>query len=128
MRPTKQRHFDSAVLDCQSWPRSGPRAPECDILQARFSKPVTIGELQFFQSSQIHSSAGFLESAALIRDKSVSVCALLLLLAGGCFAHAQTLATLCPRPVAGAEVENPPELRSKNGVLELRLHLRYQQT
>src|SRR5262249_8343218 len=65
---------------------------------------------------------------ALIRDKSVSVCALLLLLAGGCFAHAQTLATLCPRPVAGAEVENPPELRSKNGVLELRLHLRYQQT
>ncbi len=35
---------------------------------------------------------------------------------------------VCPRPIAGATVENPPELRSQNGVLEIGLHLRYQQT
>jgi FtsP/CotA-like multicopper oxidase with cupredoxin domain len=35
---------------------------------------------------------------------------------------------LCPRPLAGAAVTNPPELRSHNGVLELGLHLRYQRT
>ncbi len=34
----------------------------------------------------------------------------------------------CPRPLAGATVENPPELRSQNGMLELSLHVRYQQT
>ncbi len=34
----------------------------------------------------------------------------------------------CPRPLAGATVENPPELRSQNGVLEVSLHVRYQQT
>ena len=35
---------------------------------------------------------------------------------------------VCPRPIAGAAVTNPPELRSHNGVLELGLHLRYQRT
>lgn len=50
-----------------------------------------------------------------------------LLLAIGC-AQAQTSKAICPRPVAGATVENPPELRSQNGVLELSLHVRYQQT
>jgi len=52
----------------------------------------------------------------------------LVLLATGIAAHAQQSSPACPRPVAGATVENPPELRSQNGVLELGLHLRYQQT
>lgn len=51
---------------------------------------------------------------------------LAVLLATACAAEASP--PLCPRPVAGATVENPPELRSHNGVLELGLHLRYQQT
>ena len=51
---------------------------------------------------------------------------LAVLLATAC--AAQESRPLCPRPVAGATVENPPELRSRNGVLELGLHLRYQQT
>ncbi len=50
-----------------------------------------------------------------------------LLLAIGCV-HAQTSTAVCPRPAAGATVENPPELRSQNGVLEVSLHVRYQQT
>ena len=35
---------------------------------------------------------------------------------------------VCPRPAAGAKVENPPEVRSQRGVLEVSLHLRYQLT
>jgi len=34
----------------------------------------------------------------------------------------------CPRPAAGSAVQNPPELRSHNGVLEVTLHFRYQLT
>ena len=34
----------------------------------------------------------------------------------------------CPRPLAGATVEDPPELRSVNGTLEVTLHVKYQQT
>jgi FtsP/CotA-like multicopper oxidase with cupredoxin domain len=64
----------------------------------------------------------------LIRDKGVFVCALVLFVTSGYFAHAQTSAAICPRPAAGATIENPPELRSQNGKLELGLHLRYQQT
>ncbi len=41
---------------------------------------------------------------------------------------AQASNPVCPRPAAGATVENPPELRSQNGVLELSLHVRFQQT
>ena len=51
----------------------------------------------------------------------------LLLLACGC-AYAQSSKAACPRPLAGATVVNPPELRSQNGVLEISLHVRYQQT
>ena len=43
-------------------------------------------------------------------------------------AGGQTAPDPCPRPEAGAVATNPPELRSKNGVLELSLHLKYQQT
>jgi len=34
----------------------------------------------------------------------------------------------CPRPGVGSVVQNPPELRSQNGVLEVSLHFRYQPT
>ncbi len=34
----------------------------------------------------------------------------------------------CPRPAVGSAVQDPPELRSHNGVLELSLHFRYQPT
>lgn len=34
----------------------------------------------------------------------------------------------CPRPAAGATIDNPPELRSINGTLEVSLHVKYQQT
>lgn len=54
--------------------------------------------------------------------------ALLSLLAGSYAARAQASSPVCPRPAAGATVENPPELRSQNGVLELGLHFRYEQT
>jgi FtsP/CotA-like multicopper oxidase with cupredoxin domain len=49
------------------------------------------------------------------------------LFAFGHFAYAQSN-SVCPRPAAGATVQNPPELRSQKGVLEIGLHLRYQQT
>jgi FtsP/CotA-like multicopper oxidase with cupredoxin domain len=49
------------------------------------------------------------------------------LLAFSCLAYAESNAT-CPRLAAGAMVESPPELRSQNGLLEVALHLRYQQT
>ncbi len=35
---------------------------------------------------------------------------------------------ICPRAALGSTVENPPELRSRNGVLEVTLHFRYQAT
>ena len=35
---------------------------------------------------------------------------------------------LCPRPLEGSTVAQPPELRSQNGVLEVTFHFRYQQT
>jgi len=46
----------------------------------------------------------------------------------GWAARAQTVNTVCARPPAGTTVENPPELRSQGGVLEVSLHLRYQHT
>ncbi len=58
----------------------------------------------------------------------VVVCALGLVTPG---LHAQTAragAQACPRPEAGARVNNPPELRSRNGLLEVTLHFRYQAT
>ena len=45
-----------------------------------------------------------------------------------CAAQGQVPAEACPRPTEGAVVTNPPELRSHHGVLELSLHLRYEQT
>jgi len=60
-------------------------------------------------------------------DFRCSALLLAILLAISC-ANAQNTAPACPRPQAGATVENPPEVRSQNGVLEVSLHLRYQQT
>lgn len=67
-------------------------------------------------------------SASGSRSGFRSACALLavLLAVGGAYAQSENQA--CPRPLAGATVENPPELRSQNGVLEVSLHVRYQQT
>jgi len=58
-------------------------------------------------------------------------CAILLLgllALAGRTAFAQTSAATCPRFAAGATVTDPPELRSHDGILELSLHLKYQQT
>jgi FtsP/CotA-like multicopper oxidase with cupredoxin domain len=41
---------------------------------------------------------------------------------------AQGATASCPRPVAGATISDPPELRSINGTLEVSLHVKYQQT
>jgi FtsP/CotA-like multicopper oxidase with cupredoxin domain len=49
------------------------------------------------------------------------------ILLGG-IAHAQSSNDVCPRPADGATISSPPELRSDRGVLELSLHLKYQQT
>jgi FtsP/CotA-like multicopper oxidase with cupredoxin domain len=43
-------------------------------------------------------------------------------------AFAQPTSAVCPRFAAGATVTNPPEMRSRNGMLEISLHLKYQQT
>lgn len=43
-------------------------------------------------------------------------------------AFASPVVQACPRPAAGATVQNPPELRSHNGVLEVTFHFRYQPT
>jgi len=66
-------------------------------------------------------------ASQFIRSFGLAMWPLALLLAIGC-AHAQTSKAVCPRPIAGATVEDPAELRSRNGVLELGLHVRYQQT
>ena len=52
---------------------------------------------------------------------------LLWALLGG-IVHAQSSKDVCPRPVDGATISNPPELWSDHGTLELSLHLKYQQT
>ncbi len=47
------------------------------------------------------------------------------------FAWAQTSqlpGQVCPRPEAGATVSDPPELESRNGLLEVTLHFKYQTT
>ncbi len=47
------------------------------------------------------------------------------------FAWAQTSqppGQVCPRPEAGATVGDPPELRSRDGLLEVTLHFKYQTT
>ncbi len=64
-------------------------------------------------------------------DWAARLCAILLLglvTLAGSIACAQTPAASCPRFAAGATVSNPSELRSHDGLLELSLHLKYQQT
>jgi FtsP/CotA-like multicopper oxidase with cupredoxin domain len=58
------------------------------------------------------------------------VAALLIVLAISSAAFGQTTSAseTCPRPITGATVTDPPELRSHNGELELSLHFRYEQT
>jgi len=51
-----------------------------------------------------------------------------LLVALSALAFGQSSSETCPRPVAGATITNPPELHSHNGVLEVGLHFRYEQT
>jgi FtsP/CotA-like multicopper oxidase with cupredoxin domain len=57
---------------------------------------------------------------------SLAVLGLILVASGA--AYGQSLDQVCPRPTAGTAVSDPPELRSSNGILEVTLHLRYQQT
>ena len=45
-----------------------------------------------------------------------------------CMAQEGSSSEICPRPTEGAVVSNPPELRSRDGILELSLHLRYEKT
>ncbi len=44
------------------------------------------------------------------------------------FASNSPAEQICPRAAPGSTVQNPPELRSQNGVLEVTLHFRYQAT
>ncbi len=53
---------------------------------------------------------------------------MVLLLAPLAFASDSAAAQTCPRPAIGSPLKDPPELRSHNGVLEVTLHFRYQQT
>ena len=54
--------------------------------------------------------------------------ALATLVSVSCVAQPHSSTQICPRPAAGATIFNPPELQSRNGKLEVTLHLRYQQT
>jgi len=54
--------------------------------------------------------------------------ALAMLFSVSCAAQPGLSAQICPRPAIGATIFNPPELRSRNGKLEVTLHLKYQQT
>jgi FtsP/CotA-like multicopper oxidase with cupredoxin domain len=57
------------------------------------------------------------------------VCSLLLVFAlSYCAGQDVQTQPICPRPIAGANVTNPPEIKSHNGLLELGLHLRYEGT
>jgi FtsP/CotA-like multicopper oxidase with cupredoxin domain len=58
----------------------------------------------------------------------VIVCALTLATPGLQAQTARDNAQACPRPEAGGAVKDPPELRSRNGLLEVTLHFRYQAT
>jgi FtsP/CotA-like multicopper oxidase with cupredoxin domain len=51
-----------------------------------------------------------------------------LLYARAAFASAPPGEQACPRSAAGSTLQNPPELRSQNGVLEVSFHFRYQAT
>jgi FtsP/CotA-like multicopper oxidase with cupredoxin domain len=54
--------------------------------------------------------------------------ALTLLLSVPCTAQAHLPSDICPRPTEAAVVTNPPELRSHDGILEVSLHLKYEET
>jgi FtsP/CotA-like multicopper oxidase with cupredoxin domain len=57
-----------------------------------------------------------------------AVCFLLLVVASSNSAGQALPTQACPRPIAGATVINPPEIKSRNGLLEVSLHLRYEGT
>ncbi len=62
-----------------------------------------------------------------VRQKcSFSALFLLLLCSSSAFAAAPPVEQVCPRHAVGSVVQNPPELRSQNGVLEVTFHFRYQ--
>ena len=63
------------------------------------------------------------------RCRATAKAALLLLLTSiSAFAAGPTSKQSCPRPAVGSAVQDPPELRSRNGVLEVTLHFRYEPT
>jgi len=63
------------------------------------------------------------------RCRATAKLALVLLLAAtSAFAAGPSTNQACPRPPVGSAVQDPPELRSHNGVLEVTLHFRYQPT
>ncbi len=53
---------------------------------------------------------------------------LFLICAPAAFASNSDVEQTCPRPALGSTVQNPPELRSRNGLLEVTLHFKYQAT
>src|SRR5208337_4414532 len=59
---------------------------------------------------------------------TAKVALMLLLTSTSAFAAGPAADQACPRPAVGSVVQDPPELRSHNGVLELTLHFRYQPT
>lgn len=63
------------------------------------------------------------------RERRRRALLLLWLLFSSLFAFAANrVEQTCPRPAPGSMVQDPPELRSRNGVLEVTLHFRYQAT
>ena len=56
------------------------------------------------------------------------IASLLLFRATIALASNSSVQQTCPRPASGSAVQNPPELRSHNGVLEVTLHFKYQAT
>jgi len=83
--------------------------------QERIGQPSMVGLVHTSHSpSRICSAFLF-----LVLDMLVAACVV---------AQSQSSAQVCPRPSAGATLSNPPELRSRNGKLEVTLHLKYQQT
>lgn len=53
---------------------------------------------------------------------------LILVCTPAAFASNSDVAQNCPRPAPGSTAQNPPELRSQNGVLEVTLHFKYEAT
>ena len=106
-------------------------------MKSRFScAGRTIGALKYFMyRSRIFSVLRTRRTLVRIKDLVGPMVAcwtlgfgLTFVLPIRCTAQVQAFAGTCPRPTEGAVITNPPELSSRDGILELSLHLRYGRT